>query len=88
MSTRVWLSVSLSVLAVALGLLACAVQTHNHARAARLASLQREFEMLDAANAQADAMVSAHVWGVSNAELDVTPKGKAKAARVARGGQP
>lgn len=84
--TRVALSLFLTGLALVLGILTCVVQTHNHERAAELSRKQREFEMLDAANAQADAVVSAHVWGVPNEALDVTGKARA-ASRRQRGVQ-
>lgn len=85
MRTRVALSLGLAGLVLLLGILTCVVQTHNHARAAELARRQREFEMLDAANAQARAIVSAHVWGVPDSALDVTQPKRPK--RPARGVQ-
>ena len=81
MKTRILLSVSVSGAALALAVFACVVQSHNHSRAAELARRQREFEMLDAANAQANAVVSAHVWGVPNEQLDITrSRSRARAA--------
>ena len=72
MKTRIALSLSLCATALGVAILACVVQSHNHARAAELSRRQREFEMLDAANAQANVIVSAHVWGVPNGQLDIT----------------
>ena len=72
MRTRAVLSVALSAASVALALWACYVQSLNHSRAQELARIQREWEMLSAANAQMAAVVSAHVWGVANHDLDVT----------------
>jgi hypothetical protein len=66
------LSVGLCGAAFATGLIACVVRNANHRRAEELARLQREWEMLAAANAQMAALVEAHVWGVANRELDVT----------------
>jgi len=64
--TRALLAILLSLLTLALGLWTCLVQSSNHERASELAHAQREWEMLDAANAQAEATVSAHVWGMPN----------------------
>lgn len=50
----------------------CCVQAGNHERARALARLQRRWEMLEAANAQAAARAHAHVPGISNLDLDVT----------------
>lgn len=60
--------------AVCLGaaLWTCCVQAGNHERARSLARLQRRWEMLEAANAQAAARAHAHVPGISNLDLDVT----------------
>jgi predicted histidine transporter YuiF (NhaC family) len=64
--TRSTLALALSALTLCVGLLACVLQSFNHARAQELARTQRKIEMLQAANAQADALVSAHVAGVPN----------------------
>jgi hypothetical protein len=44
--------------------------------------MQREWEMVAAANAQMRARVSSHVPGVANDELDATLRGRAE-----RGGE-
>lgn len=67
--TRTALCVTLGTLALVVGLVTCVVQSSNHARARRLAELQRQWEMLDAANAQSEATAAAHVWGRRNEEL-------------------
>ncbi|MCK6448663.1 MAG: hypothetical protein L6Q99_19900 [Planctomycetes bacterium] len=50
-------------------LVTAAVQSENHARAKRLADIQRRCEMIEAANVQAQASVRAHVWGEPNRPL-------------------
>ena len=72
MRIRAVLSVFLCGSVLAVGVWTCIVQTRNHARAQELARIQRAWEMLAAANAQMAAIVSAHVWGVANEELDIT----------------
>lgn len=64
--TRAVLCSGLSMLALALGLVTCLVQSANHQRAHDLAELQREIEMLGAANAQMEATAAAHVWSLSD----------------------
>ncbi len=63
---------ALALTVVATALWTCCVQAENHQRARDLARLQRDWEMLEAANAQAQARADAHVPGVSNRDLDVT----------------
>lgn len=82
MNLRVALSASLSAAVVFAALVACFVQNSNHARAEELSSMQREWEMVAAANAQMRARVSSHVPGVDNDELDATVSGRAE-----RGGE-
>lgn len=74
MSARLVLTLSLSAAIVLVGLAACCLQSECHARARRLATLQRECELLEAANTQAQAIASAHVWGESNPR-DLTLEG-------------
>jgi len=57
-------------LTLVLGLFTTIVQNGNHARAAELAVLQRQWEMREAANAQARALTEAHLPGVPNMPLD------------------
>jgi heme exporter protein D len=64
--TRGWISIALSLLALAVGLCAALVVAHNHARADRLAQLQRRLEMQRAANDQGEARAAAHVWGLAD----------------------
>lgn len=64
--TRVAMTVGLGAMTLITGLFTCVVQTTNHDRARQLAELQREWEMLEAANAQRAAIAGAHVWGASN----------------------
>lgn len=61
--TRGLLAFGLSLLALTVGLCAAMVVAHNHARADRLAQLQRRLEMQRAANDQSEARAAAHVWG-------------------------
>jgi hypothetical protein len=61
--TRGLLAIALSLLALTVGLCAALVVAHNHARADRLAQLQRRLEMQRAANDQSEARAAAHVWG-------------------------
>ncbi len=82
MNLRVALSAGLSVAVVLAALVACFVQNSNHARAEELSRMQREWEMVAAANAQMRARVSSHVPGVANDELDATLRGRAE-----RGGE-
>ena len=82
MNLRVALSASLSVAVMLAALVACFVQNSNHARAEELSRMQREWEMVAAANAQMLARVSSHVPGVANDELDATARGRAE-----RGGE-
>jgi uncharacterized protein HemX len=72
-STRNMLAFGLCALALAVGLVTCFVQARNHARAQELARLQRQWEMLDAANAQVGAVVAAHVDGVPNGPAQPKP---------------
>jgi len=67
--TRAMLAFGLSALTLCVGLLTCIVQTFNHERAQELARMQRKIAMLQAANAQSDALVSSHVAGVPNQPL-------------------
>jgi hypothetical protein len=53
-------------LTLILGLWTTIVQTQNHSRAAQLSILQRQWEMRDAANAQARTLTEAHLPGGSN----------------------
>lgn len=61
--TRNLLAVGLALLALTVGLCAAVVVAHNHARADRLAQLQRRLEMQRAANDQSESRAAAHVWG-------------------------
>jgi fatty acid/phospholipid biosynthesis enzyme len=65
-SERVLLTLVASGLALAAGLATCVVQAHGHARAQALARVQRQCEMIEAANAQAAAIVESHIPGVPN----------------------
>lgn len=80
--TRGLLAIALSLLALAVGLCTAMVVAHNHARADRLAQLQRRLEMQRAANDQSEARAAAHVWG----RADATPT--ADAAVAAEGWRP
>lgn len=64
-------------------LVTAAVQSENHARAKRLADIQRRCEMIEAANVQAQATVRAHVWGEPNRPL--AQRGKHGPANAAPG---
>ena len=68
MSGRLLLAGTLGVGTMAVGLFVCCLQSRNHARARRLAELQRECELIEAANTQDEAVANAHVWGESNPE--------------------
>lgn len=57
-------------LTLLLGLWTTVIQNANHDRAAELSTLQRQWEMLDAANAQAQALSRAHLPGIPNLPLD------------------
>lgn len=76
MSLRAQLSIGLCLTLGVLGLWTCLVQSDNHERADSLSRIQRQWEMVNAANAQARAVVSAHVPGVSNSELAVAAQGR------------
>ena len=69
MSLRAQLSIVLCGLLAVLGLWTCLVQSSNHERAEGLSHVQRQWEMVNAANAQARAVVSSHVPGVANSDL-------------------
>lgn len=73
--TRGLISLSLSLFALLVGLCAALVVAHGHARADRLAQLQRRLEMQRAANDQSEARAAAHVWG----HPDVAPAPEAPA---------
>ncbi|MCC6406061.1 MAG: hypothetical protein IT453_02765 [Planctomycetes bacterium] len=60
-------------------LVTSAIQSENHARANRLAEIQRRCEMVEAANVQAQAMARAHVWGEPNQPLAKRRSAKSKA---------
>ncbi|HVS19582.1 MAG TPA: hypothetical protein VMT18_13345 [Planctomycetota bacterium] len=73
--TRGLVSILLTVLALTIGLCTALVAGHNHARADRLARLQRRLEMQRAANDQSEARAAAHVWGRADAPAaDVQPQ--------------
>ena len=61
--TRVAMTVGLGAMTLITGLFTCVVQTQNHDRARQLSELQREWEMLEAANQQRAAIAGAHVFG-------------------------
>lgn len=67
---RAALVLLLCALTLILGLFTAAVQNGNHSRAAELSVLQRQWEMCEAANAQARALTEAHLPGVPNVPLD------------------
>jgi hypothetical protein len=81
--TRSLLALLLCALTLALGLWAALVQSENHARARDLAELQRQCEMIEAANAQAQAVVSAHLPGVPDHTSLAAPSAERDAARAA-----
>ena len=74
MSARLALGLILCAATLVVGLSVCCLQSKCHSRARRLAELQRECELLEAANAQAQAVASAHVWGEANPS-DLEPEG-------------
>ena len=84
---RALLSLSLCGLILCLGILTCVLQCSNHERASALAARQRQLELLTTSNAQAQARVSAHVWGVSDSEeaLSSHAPGRRGAKRPSRG---
>lgn len=84
MIVRDLLAGSLALGAIAVALWTCFVQVDNHERARALARAQRQWEMLEAANAQASARVFAHVPGVPNHDLDVTLREVSKRLRADR----
>lgn len=61
--TRIVLTLTLSVLALAVGIATSVVASYNQARGANLSLLQRKLEILRAAGDQAEASAAAHVWG-------------------------
>ena len=76
-------AVVLGFAALCAALLAAAVQSYNHARAAELALVQRRCEMIEAANTQARTQVRAHVFGQPN-----EPLFRKRGAAVRTGGGP
>jgi predicted histidine transporter YuiF (NhaC family) len=64
----VLLTVCLAALTLAVGLSTAVVSSYNHQRGANLSDLQRDLEILRAANDQAEASAAAHVWGQPPAE--------------------
>ena len=80
---RAALVLMLCALTLVLGLFTAVVQNGNHARAAELSSLQRQWEMCEAANAQARALTQAHLPGVPNMSLDPKRQKKQLALRRA-----
>jgi len=79
--TRLFLTGGLAALSLTVGLWTAIVASYNHQRAANLSDLQREIEILRAANDQAEAQAAVHVWGRSLAE------GIQPAPSAAAGGQ-
>jgi hypothetical protein len=73
--TNIALAVGLGVMTLIVGLFTCAIESGNHERGRRLAELQREVEMIETANTQSAAVVSAHVWGRPNDEPDAEDPG-------------
>ncbi|MEO6710476.1 MAG: hypothetical protein ABI054_05120 [Planctomycetota bacterium] len=67
---RAALVLLLCALTLVLGLFTTVVQNANHARAAELSTLQRQWEMREAANVQASTLTQAHLPGVRNMPLD------------------
>jgi hypothetical protein len=80
--TRTLLALGLCALTLALGLWAALIQCDNHARARDLAELQRQCEMIEAANAQAQALVSSHVPGRANRVAKPSSKPSERAPEV------
>ena len=68
--TNAALAVGLGAMTLIVGLFTCAIESGNHARGRRLSELQREVEMIETANTQSAAVVSAHVWGRPNGGVD------------------
>lgn len=80
---RAALVLLLCALTLVLGLFTTVVQNGNHSRAAELSVLQRQWEMREAANAQARALTQAHLPGVPNMPLDPKRQRQEVAARKA-----
>lgn len=80
---RATLVLLLCAMTLVLGLWTTVVQTQNHSRAAELSTLQRRWEMREAANAQARALTEAHLPGVPNLPLDPKSQRKLIAQRKA-----
>jgi hypothetical protein len=76
--TRSLLAVALALAAMTVGLCAAVVVAHNHARADRLAQLQRRLEMQRAANDQSEARAAAHVWGRADARAQAPEEPRAE----------
>lgn len=66
MTARLVLALAMCAGTVLVGLYVCCLQSENHARARRLAELQRECELIEAANTQDEAIAGAHVSGEPN----------------------
>jgi hypothetical protein len=60
------MTVGLGAMTLITGLFTCVVESSNHERARQLAEVQRDWETLEASNAQRAAVAGAHVWGRSN----------------------
>ena len=72
--------------AILIAVCAALVVAHNHARADRLAQLQRRLEMQRAANDQGEARAAAHVLGL--ADVDGARDERAPTLPAIQGGQP
>ena len=66
MTGRLALGLAMCGGALLVGLYVCCLQSENYDRARQLAELQRECELIEAANTQDAAVARAHVWGEAN----------------------
>lgn len=73
MTGRLALGLVMCAGALLVGLYVCCLQSNNYDRARRLAELQRQCELIEAANTQDEAVARAHVWGEVNPD-DLTDR--------------
>jgi hypothetical protein len=82
------LTTLLCALILAVGLYAAIQQSENHARARLLADCQRLCEMIEAANAQAEARVLAHLPGEGAAPVGGRRPESARSKSAIRSARP
>ena len=84
--SRLALCFATGLATLGVGLATALVQAENHARARRLADLQRTWEHLEAINVQREARAASHVFEDGRPAADEAPRGGLPPWSSGRGG--